>query len=298
MSNLIITCAINGDTQPPPRYPAEFGFPITPTEICRVVKEVAAAGASAVHIHARHPETGASSRDPAIYREIVDRIRQSGVDIILNLTCGHGGHFAVDDDHEVSPGPGSDVIPAAERLITIEQCLPEMCSLDISTSNQVDAGLDCVYFNPVPTLRKMAARLQAIGVKPELETFQAGDVLFGAHLVEEGLIDGPPLFQFVLGVKWNAPATTRSMLHMVELLPPGAIWTAFGISRMQAPMAMQAAILGGNLRVGLEDNLYLSRGVFATNPQLVERAIAITALAGREVATPAQAREILGLKAA
>lgn len=295
MTNTIVTCAINGDTRPPPRYPAELGFPITPVEICRVVGEVARAGASAVHIHARDAVTGASSRDPALYSEIVDRIRQSGVDIILNMTCGYGAHFAVDADNEITPAPGSDIIPAAERLVAIEQCRPDICSLDISTSNQVEDGNDYVYFNPAPTLRKMAAGLQRIGVKPELETFQAGDVLFGASLVEQGLIDGPPLFQFVLGVKWNAPANTRSMIHMVELLPPGAIWTAFGISRLQMPMAMQAAILGGNLRVGLEDNLYLSRGVFATNPQLVERAATIVGLAGRSVATPDEARAILSL---
>lgn len=293
---VIVTCAINGDTPRPDGYPPELEFPITPQQICSAVKQAAGAGASIVHVHARDPATGGPSRDPEIYREIVDRIRSSGVDIVINLTCGHGATFYVSDEREVSPAEGSDVIPAIERLETIERCLPEMCSLDISTANQVDHGRDYVYFNPAPTLRKMAGRLQQIGVKPELEIFQGGDVLFGTSLIEAGLVDSPPLFQFVLGTKWCAPATTETLLYLKAQLPPGAIWTALGIGRMQMPIAMQSVIAGGQVRVGLEDNLYRSRGAFATNGELVERAVEIVDLAGEAVATPAEAREMLNLR--
>ncbi len=173
--------------------------------------------------------------------------------------------------------------------------MPEIASLDITTGNQVEGKLEFVYLNTTRTLRAMARRFQELGVKPELEVFGPGDILFGKSLIEEGLIDGVPLFQMVLGVLWGAPANTETILYQRNLIPPNAQWAAFGIGRDQMPMMAQAALLGGNVRVGLEDNLYLSRGVFATNGQLVERACSVIEHLGMSVATPAEARDIMGL---
>jgi uncharacterized protein (DUF849 family) len=293
---VILTCAVTGAAPLNPRYPKELRYPITPEQICQTSVEAAKAGASAVHVHVRDPATGAGSRDPMLFRETADRIRQSGQDMVMNLTCGGGAIFLPDPEDESRGLPESDVASVADRVRHIQDCLPEICSLDVTTANQVDGDLDYVYLNTTRTLRAMAKAFKSLGVKPELETFQAGDVMFANQMVEEGLIDGQPLYQFVLGVKWGAPATPETMLYMRSLLPANALWTAFGISRMQMPMAAQAVLLGGNVRVGLEDNLYMDRGVFATNAQLVERAVTIIEAVGCEVATPSEAREILGLR--
>jgi uncharacterized protein (DUF849 family) len=174
-------------------------------------------------------------------------------------------------------------------------CLPEICSLDVCTQNQVDGDKRYVYLNTEYTLRKMAKRFKELGVKPEIEVFAPGDVLLANQMLNEGLFDAPPMYQIVMGTRWGLPATPETMIYMRNLLPPGAIWAAFGIARLQMPMVAQAALLGGNVRVGLEDNLYLSRGVFATNSQLVERARTIIECLGYEVASPDEARQILGL---
>lgn len=292
----ILTCAINGDAPIHPRYPAELVYPVTPEQTADAAIEATRAGASVVHIHARDPKTGEGSRDPELFREIVDRIRSSSVDVVINLTCGHGAMLFTDGEDEVGSGPGSDVVGVEDRVANLVSCLPEIASLDITTCNQVEGGRDYIYYNPAPLLRRMAKRYQELGVRPELECFNPGDVLFGRSLVEDGLVDAPALFQLVLGVLWGAPADTETMLYMRGLLPSDAHWTAFGISRHQTPMMAQSLILGGNVRVGLEDNVYLSRGTFATNPQLVERAANMVAMFGGEVATPQQARDILGLK--
>ena len=270
-------------------------MPVTPVQIADACLEAARAGASVVHIHVRDPKTGEGSRDPVLYKEVVDRVRAFGEDIIINLTCGHGAFFLPDPENESRGLPESDVASTAERVKHLEQCLPEIASLDITTGNQVEGTRDYVYLNTTRTLRQMAKRFSELNIKPELEAFGAGDIVFGNSLVQEGLIYGPPLFQMVLGVKWGAPATTETMLYQRGLLPPGAVWAAFGLGRDQMPMVAQAAILGGNVRVGLEDNLYLSRGVFATNGQLVERARSIVENIGMSVATPAEARTVLGL---
>jgi uncharacterized protein (DUF849 family) len=290
---VILTCAVTGNAPVNPKHP---NFPVTPAQICDAVIEAAKAGASIAHIHVRDPATGRGSRDPKLFMEVVDRVRSSGVDIVINLTAGMGALFLPDPDDESRGLPESDVIGVEERIQHLAECLPEMASLDITTANQVEADMDYVYLNTTRTLRGMARRFQQLGVKPELEAFQAGDVLFGNQLLSEGLIDGPPLFQFVLGVRWGAPATPESMAYMRSLLPPGAHWASFGIARMQMKMLAQSVLLGGNIRVGLEDNLYLSRGVFATNGQLVERAHTLVAHLGEEIATPAQARQILNLR--
>ncbi len=291
---VILTCAVTGNAPVNPKYP--YTYPITPAQICDAVVEAAAAGASVAHIHVRNPDTGAGSRDPALFKEVVDRIRDKGVNIVLNLTAGLGAFLLPDPDDESRALPESDVIGVDERVQHLKECLPEIASLDVTTGNQVEGPIEFVYLNTTRTLRGMAKRFQEFGVKPELEVFGAGDVLFANQMVAEGLVDGPPLYQFVLGVKWGAPADPETMMYLRNLLPQDAVWAGFGIARKQMPMVAQAVLLGGNVRVGLEDNLYLSRGVFATNGQLVERAVSIIENLGEAVATPDETREILKLK--
>ncbi len=291
---VVLTCAVSGNAPVNPRYP--HTYPQTPEQIAAAVAEAAAAGANIAHIHARDARTGRGSSNPALFREIVDRIRQAGTDIVINLTAGHGALFLPDPEDESRALPESEMLSATDRTVHLRQCLPEIASLDVTTGNQVEAGLDFVYLNTPRTLRRMAQVYQQLGVKPELEAFQMGDVLFANQLVAEGSVNGPPLYQFVLGVKWAAPADTHTMFYMRSLLPQGAHWAAFGLGRMQMPMAAQSVLLGGNVRVGLEDNLYLERGVFATNGQLVERARNLIEHLGEQVATPQEARQLLGLK--
>jgi len=289
----ILTCAVTGENAFNPAHP---NFPITPQQIADAAEEAALAGASVVHVHVRDPATGAGSRDPQLFDEMVSRIRDKGIDIVINVTCGGGATFMPHPDDESTPGPGTDIAGVAERVRHIEMTLPEMCSLDVTTGNQKDGDKELVYLNTPRTLRGMAARFKELGVKPEMEVFNAGDIVLANELIAEGLIAGTPLFQMVLGIKWGAPADTATMLYMRNMLPQGAHWAAFGIARLQMPMVAQAVLLGGNVRVGLEDNLYLSRGVFASNGQLVERARTIVESLGESVATPAETREILDLR--
>jgi uncharacterized protein (DUF849 family) len=290
---VILTCAVTGNAPFNPKHPC---FPVTPAQIAGAVMESAHAGASIAHIHVRDPNTGAGSRDPGLFLEVVDRVRQSGTDIVINLTAGLGAFFLPDPEDEGHALPESDVATVAERVRHLEECLPEMASLDITTGNQVEGPMEFVYLNTTRTLRAMAIRFQELGVKPELEVFQAGDIEFGKQLIREGLVDDPPMFQMVLGVLWGAPADPESMIYMRNLLPSGAVWGALGLARMQMPIVAQSILLGGNVRVGLEDNLYLRRGEFATNGQLVERAHTIIECLGHQVATPQETREILKLK--
>ncbi len=290
---VILTCAVTGNAPFNPNHP---NFPVTPAQICDTVVEATKAGASVCHIHVREPDTAAGSRDPVLFKEVVDRVRDTGVNIVINLTAGMGAFFLPDPEDESRGLPESDVIGVEERIEHLKDCLPEIASLDITTGNQVEGKLEFVYLNTTRTLRAMAKRFQELGVKPELEVFQAGDVLFGNQLVEEGLIDGPPLFQMVLGVRWASPADPETMIYLRNLLHRDALWAGFGIARMEMPMVAQAVLLGGNVRVGLEDNLYLSRGVFASNGQLVERARQIIEFLGEQVATPDETREMLQLK--
>ncbi len=290
---VVLTCAVTGNAPVNARYP--YQYPTTPEQICATVIEAARAGATVAHIHVRDA-AGKGSSEPKLFAEVVDRIRTSETDIVINLTAGHGALFLPDPEDESRALPDSDIQSVEKRIRHLKECLPEIASIDVTTGNQMEAGLDFVYMNTTRTLRKMAQEYQRLGIKPELEAFQMGDVLFANSLVEQGLIDTPPLYQFVLGVKWAAPATAETMLYLRSLISPGAMWAAFGIGRDQMPMAAQAVLLGGNVRVGLEDNLYLERGVFATNGKLVERAVRIIQDLGEEVATPAEARELLGLR--
>ncbi len=290
---VLLTCAITGNAPFNPDHP---GFPVTPGEIAASVIESAKAGASIAHIHVRDPETGEGSRDVNLFREVVARVREAETDIVINLTAGLGAFFLPDPEDESRALPGSDVAGVEERIEHLAECLPEIASLDVTTGNQVEGSMEFVYLNTTRTLRAMAKRFQELGVKPELEAFSAGDVLFANQLVKEGLVDGTPLYQFVLGVLWGAPADTETMIYMRNLLPENRYWAALGLGRMQFPIAAQSVLLGGHVRVGLEDNLYLERGVFASNGQLVERAVQIIDHLGCETATPAEAREMLQLK--
>lgn len=289
---VIITCAVTGGAEFNRKHPS---FPVTPEEIAGASIEAAKAGAAVVHIHTRDPETGLGNTSVELFEEIADRIRQSPVDVIINLTCGGLAMFHPDPEDESRGGPGTDVAPAEERYRHIEAVRPEICSLDVTTSNQIDSGKEVVYLNTPYTLRKMAKRFQELGVKPEMEAFEAGDLILAQQLIDEGLIDGDPLVQFVLGVKYNAPATPETVSYLRGLLPENSIWGAMGVGRDQFRIAAQSVLLGGNVRVGLEDNLYLKRGVFATNKQLVERAAQLIDVLGHEVAKPNEARVMLGL---
>ena len=290
---VILTCAVTGENQYNQAHP---NFPITPQQIADAALEAEQAGASCVHLHVRNPKTGEGSRDPDLFLDMATRVRENGVKAVMNITCGGGAILCPDPVNESRAGPGSDMASAEERVRHIEMCLPEVCSLDVTTQNQVDGDKSYVYLNTEYTLRKMAKRFQELGVKPEIEVFAPGDILLANQMLQEGLFDAPPLYQIVTGTRWGLPSTPETLIYMKSLLPKGAVWAAFGIARMQMPMVAQASLLGGNVRVGLEDNLYLSRGVFATNAQLVEKARSIIEGMGYEIATPNEAREIMGLK--
>lgn len=292
---VILTCAVVGENAFNRAHP---DFPITPRQIADAALEAERAGASAVHLHVRDPKTGSGSRDPALFLEMATLAREGGLSAIMNVTCGGGGLLRPDPSNESRAGPGSDIASAEERVRHIEMILPEMCSIDVCTQNQMDGSSEYVYLNTQSTLRKMAKRFQELGVKPEIEVFSPGDILLANQMLADGLFDQPPMVQIVMGTKWGLPATPETLIYMRSLLPQGAIWAAFGIARMQMPMVAQAVLLGGNVRVGLEDNLYLRRGVFATNGQLVEQARGIIERLGFEVATPDEARIMLGLRKA
>jgi uncharacterized protein (DUF849 family) len=290
--NVIVSCAVTGSGNTVGRHPA---IPITPEQIASASIEAAKAGAAIAHIHVREPDSGKASRRVELYREVVERIRQSDTDVIINLTTGMGGDLFLGPDEKPLELTGdTDLVGQTERMAHVEALLPEICSLDCGSFNY-DEG-NYVYVSTPAMLRLGAARLQSIGVKPELEVFDLGHVSFARQLQSEGLLDDPPLFQVCLGIRWGAAAVTRNFVAMVDQLPEGANWAGFGVGAMEMPMVAQAVLLGGNVRVGLEDNLYLDRGVFASNAQLVERARKIVELMGAEIQTPEQARQTLGLK--
>ena len=288
--NVIITCAVTGSGDSQDKHP---DLPITPRQIADACIEAANAGAAIAHIHVRDPETGIGNRKHELFDEVVDRVRSSDVDVVVNLTTGMGGDFIVGDEVPTDPAPGSDFVMPDERVSHIDHLLPEICSLDCGSMNFGNGNL--VVMNTPKHLRIAAKHIKNTGVKPELEVFDTGHVWMANQLIEEGLVDEPPLFQICLGIPYGAPATTAAMKLMVDMLPDGANWTAFGISRHQMPMAAQAVLLGGNVRVGLEDNLYLEKGKFASNGQLVEKAVDIIEELGAQVAGPQEARERFGL---
>ncbi|MDS1270442.1 3-keto-5-aminohexanoate cleavage protein [Lipingzhangella sp. LS1_29] len=291
--SVILTCALTGAGDTPGRSPH---VPVTPKEIAAAAVEAAEAGASAVHIHVRDPETGAPSRETALYREVVERIRETGVDIVVNLTAGMGGDLIIGQEDPTIPAAGTDLVNGLERLPHVEELLPDICTLDCGSLNFGDGSH--VYVSTPDMLRAGARRIQQLGVRPELEIFDSGQLWFAKQLHAEGLLDDPPLFQLCTGIPYGAPADPGVLQSMVNLLPSGAQWASFAIGRMQMPWVAQSILLGGHARVGLEDNLYLSKGVQATNGQLTEKAVRIIEDLGAQVATPEQTRSRLQLRSA
>lgn len=289
--DVIITCALTGAGDTVGRSPH---VPVTPEQIAASAVEAAGAGAAVVHIHVREPETGAPSRDPRLYREVVERIRETGTDVVINLTAGMGGDLVIDPEAPLRQLPGTDLVSGLDRLPHVEDLLPDICTLDCGSLNFGDGSN--LYVSTPDMLRTGAKRIQELGVRPELEIFDTGQLWFAKQLLAEGLLDDPTVFQLCMGIPWGAPADPGVLQAMVNMLPQGAQWASFALGRMQMPWAAQSILLGGHVRVGLEDNLYLGKGVKATNGQLVERAVQITESLGSRVATPDEAREKLGLR--
>ena len=289
--HVIITCALTGAGDTVDKHPA---IPVTPTQIAAAAVEAAKAGATVVHCHVRDPQSGKGSRDPALYREVMARIRDSGVDIIVNLTAGMGGDLEIGaGENPLAFGPATDLVGPLTRLVHVEELLPDICTLDCGTLNFGDG--DTIYVSTPAALRAGARRITELGVKAELEIFDTGHLWFANQMIKEGMLHDP-LFQLCLGIPWGAPADTTTMKAMVDNLPAGATWAGFGIGRMQMPMAAQAVLLGGHVRVGLEDNLWLDKGVPASNGSLVERVIKLIECMGARPMTPAQGRVKMGLK--
>jgi len=291
--DVVVTCAVTGAGDTTGKSPH---VPVTPKDIAAAAIEAAKAGAAIAHIHVRDPETGKGSRDPKLFKEVVDRVRDSGTDVVINLTAGMGGDWVPSDEDPAMPGPGTDMISAEDRLAHVHECLPEICSLDCGTLNFGNGNE--IYISTPPMLRRMAALTKEWGVKPELEVFELGHIRFATQMIHEGLIAEPPMFQICLGIPWGADQSVDTMKAMKDHLPQGANWAGFGISRMQMPMAATAVAMGGNVRVGLEDNIYLDRGVLATNGQLVTRAIEILERMGARALNPQEARNKLRLRGA
>ncbi|GAA3750305.1 3-keto-5-aminohexanoate cleavage protein [Streptomyces tremellae] len=288
--NVIITCALTGAGDTVRKSPH---VPVTPEQIARNAVEAAAAGAAVVHIHVRDPETGDPARDPKLYREVVERIKETGTDVVINLTAGMGGDLVIDPDDPLTHLPGTDLVSGLERLPHVEDLLPDICTLDCGSLNFGDGSN--LYVSTPDMLRAGARRIQELGVRPELEIFDTGQLWFAKQLLAEGLLDDPTVFQLCMGIPWGAPADPGVLQAMVNMLPDGARWASFALGRMQMPWAAQSILLGGHVRVGLEDNLYLGKGNKATNAQLVERAVTLTESMGARVATPDEARATLGL---
>ncbi|MDF3853809.1 3-keto-5-aminohexanoate cleavage protein [Paracoccus sp. P2] len=289
--DVFITCAVTGSGQ---SHKKSDLVPITPRQIAEACIEAAKAGAAIAHVHVRDPDTGAPSRDPALYREVVERVRSAGTDVVLNLTAGMGGDIVLGSAEAPLPlSPQSDLIGASERLVHVEELLPEICTLDCGTMNFAEA--DYVMTNTPGTLRAMAARIQAAGVRPEIEVFDTGHLWLAKTLVEEGLIDDPVMIQLCMGIPYGAPADPNSLMAMVNNIPPGWVYSMFSIGRMQLPYVAQAALAGGNVRVGLEDNIWLDKGVPARNGDLVERAATILNAMGCRILGPQEVRDKLKL---
>jgi uncharacterized protein (DUF849 family) len=290
--DVIITCAVTGAGDTTGKSDK---VPVTPEEIAAAAVEAAQAGAAVAHIHVRDPKTGKGSRDVGLFEETVRLVRESGTDVVINLTAGMGGDWVPGDEDPSIGGPGTDMIGPEERLAHVIKLRPEICSLDCGTMN-FGFGNE-TYISTPAYLHRMAGIVKDLGVKPELEVFELGQVRLARWLIEEGLIEEPPLFQICLGIPWGAGADVESMMALRNALPANANWAGFGISRMQMPMVAQAVLLGGNVRVGLEDNIFLERGVLASNGDLVTRAVEIVERLGAKVLGPEEARAKLGLKA-
>jgi uncharacterized protein (DUF849 family) len=288
-----ITCAVTGAGDTTAR---SDHVPVTPEQIADAALEAARAGAAVAHIHVRDPGTGRGSRDVSLYRRVVELIRDADVDVVVNLTSGMGGDLVLGGPESPLPPDqaGTDMVGAHERLAHVRELLPEICTLDCGTMNFA-AGGDYVMTNTPETLRAMAREIQELGVRPELEVFDTGQMVMVKDLIADGLIDDPVLIQLCMGIRYGAPDDPATLLALVDLLPPGAVFSAFAIGRMQLPYVAMAVLAGGNVRVGLEDNLWVGPGEKATNGRLVERAQTILHAMNVRVLGPAEVRERLRL---
>lgn len=286
---VMVSCAVTGSADTPARNPA---VPVTPRDIAASAIDAAKAGAAIVHIHVRDPQTSRPSMDPALYREVVERIRASGSDVLINLTTGPGARFIPGSADPLKPGSGSTLALPAERVRHVVELRPDICSLDMGSMNMGNQ----VFVNTPVHLEAMAISIRDAGVTPELEVFEAGHLLLAKRLIETGHVKPPGLFQICLGISWGQPATPEALIYMRSLLPPHSVWFAFGISLHQFPIAAQTVLLGGHVRVGLEDNLYLEKGKLApSNAALVEKAAKVIDILGDHIATAPEARQIMGL---
>ena len=291
--NAFITCAVTGSGETTGKSDK---VPVTPEQIAHSAIEAAKAGAAVVHIHVRDPKTGRGSRSTELYAEVVDRIRSSDVDVVINLTAGMGGDLVLGGDENVLPlkPDGTDMAGATERLDHVSKLLPEICTLDCGTMNFASGG-DYIMTNTPSVLRKMAKIVQELGVRPELEVFDTGHLVMVKDLIKEGLLDDPVMIQLCMGIAYGAPDDPTTFMALVNQLPNDCVFSAFSISRMQLPFVAQAVLAGGNVRVGLEDNLYLNRGELATNGKLVERAVGILEGMNVKVMGPDEVRAKLSL---
>jgi uncharacterized protein (DUF849 family) len=289
--NVFITCAVTGSGASQDRSPH---VPRSPEQIANSAIAAAKASAAIVHCHVRDPKTGAPSRDPKLYREVTDRIRSSDTDVVLNLTAGMGGDLVFGPPH--SPLPlisGTDMVSADERLVHIAECLPEICTLDCGTMNFAEA--DYVMTNTPGMLREMGAQMEALGVKPEIEAFDTGHLWLAKQLVSEGILTSPALVQLCMGIPWGAPDDLNTFMAMVNNIPKDWNWSAFSIGRHELPFVAASILAGGNVRVGLEDNLWLGKGQLATNEDLVIHARTIIEAMGANIMGPKDVRKKLNL---
>lgn len=286
---VMIACALTGAAASPEKNPA---LPVTPKQIAESGIEAARAGAAIVHIHVRDPKTGAPSMELDYYREVVDRIRSSDVDAVVNLTTGAGARFVPGASDPKVADPRSSLTTPAARVRHVIALKPEICSLDLGSMNMGNF----VFVNSVPHVEEMAIAIRDAGVKPELEVFDPSHIMLARQLIKSGSVTAPSLAQICLGVGGGAPATPETMIYMRSLLPPDCTWFTFGVGQHQFPMVAQALLLGGHVRVGMEDNLYLARGQLApSNAALVEKAVRIIEVLGEEIATAAETRTMLCL---
>ncbi len=287
-TEVILTCAVTGGSDVIAKHPE---LPVTPDEIAMAAVEAAQAGAAIAHIHVRDPKTGLPCKDLELYEETVKLIRASDTDVVLNITTGMGGDLIPSEEDPAMAGPGSDMISPAKRVQHIEAIKPEICTLDCGSFNYSYTA----YIATMDMLRESARRIQQAGVRPEVEAFDLGHIWQAKQLMKENLLDKNALFQLCMGIPYGAEGTTRNVVTMFDALPSGVAWGAFGIGRQEMPMVAQSVIMGGNARVGLEDNLFLEKGVLATNAQLVIRAKEIIERLGSRLVTPSEARRKLNL---
>ncbi len=289
--NPIITCAVTGAGDTAGKHPE---LPITPTEIATAALEAADAGAAIVHIHVRDPATGKGAREVDLYRQVLEQVRSANSDVIINTTAGMGGDLLIGDPDPFEFGAdGTDLVNGLERLAHVEALKPDMCSIDCGTLNFGEGHQ--VYVSTPNMVRDMAKRVRELGVKPELEIFDTGHLWLANTLVDEGLIADPPWVQLCTGIPYGTPTDVGLLTALTRLLPAGAEFTSFALSADQIPWAAQSVLLGGHIRVGLEDNLYLARGVFASNADLVHRARQLVEAMGATIQSPDQARDTLSL---